>query len=444
MNLNHRDEIIFWIIISYVSGGINSPYLYIIVITIIYSGFILQKKGALFTAFFAIIILFLEALLLKLSYLPLISQDLVEFYLSSWKSVFMTLSSYLFFFMLTGFASSRIAKSFHRVNKDLEESERASKEMRKHFLNIFANIPIGILAVKDDKILYTNNYCEQFQDSIQKITRVFLNEIQIYKKWQEKRLDGKIFNFTIMPYIENQKVILFSDITEIKQREEDILKKDKMAAIGNLTASIAHEIKNPLTSLIGATEIMFSSFQSVDEDSQKLMEIISREGNRVKRLLDNLFNYTEQKNLNISKIKLKELILEIIKIFETNYPEVSFHINIDAPLFDGDSDRLREIFWNLFINSVEAMKSKGRIDVSTRFDNKNIYIFIQDEGGGIPEELIEKVFNPFFSTKKRGTGLGLAVVYKVIKAHRGTIAVSNTISGAEFRISLPQRHYPQP
>lgn len=410
-------EILFWAAVSYLTGGIQSPFLYATIIIIIYSGIILEEKGAFFTTILAFSLLALQG----------INDE------KSSSKLFI----YLVFFSLTGAIASRISKRFQRINRELAQRDHMNEELKKQFFSIFSNINMGIIIVLDSKIIYVNNYAEQFSSKLQQTIDTFLADVKIYRNWVEIRIEEKYFNYMVMPYLEGQTVVLFTDITEMKLKEEDIQRKEKMAAVGHLTASIAHEIKNPLTSLIGASELIFSSFQSPDDDSLQLITIIRREGTRVKKLLDNLFNYTEERKLVFSPVRIKGIIDDMVKIFRATYPDIDFDHRVEDITILGDPDRLKEVFWNVLINSVEAMSEKGRIELYSMRERGRLNIYLRDEGGGIPDGNLEKIFNPFFSTKRRGTGLGLALVYKVIKMHSGDIKVRNYGKGAEFCLSFP-------
>lgn len=434
-------EIIFWVIVSYLSGGIESPYLYVIIINIVYSGILLREKGAIFTTLFAFILLLLQGITVKMSVVPLISTELVELYASKWETYFSRLFTYLLFFSFTGFVASRISKGFQQANRDLFESAQRNRELRKHFFAIFSNINMGIIILNKKEIIYINKYAYQFSSILNTFVDIILADTYAKGRWSEKKIDDMWISFTVMPYVESQEVIIFSDVTNIRKREEELEYQERMAAIGRLTASIAHEIKNPLTSLIGASELMFSSIPSIDvpqsdSDENQLIAIVRREGKRVKTLLDSLFRYTEDLKPVMIRCNLKNIIEDVSALFKLGYPDIELSTEIADVFVYGDGDRLKEVFWNIFINSAESVEGSGRVKVMSRIHDDKVEITVDDTGPGFNEKDMDRIFDPFYSTKKRGTGLGLAQVYRIITKHGGTVRAQNTGTGARIIIEL--------
>jgi len=432
-------ELFFWVLVAYLTGGISSPYLYVVVITIMYSGFILDEKGALFTTIASFLLLTVMAFFIKSSILPIISVELIDLYALEWPQFFTKLFVYLFFFSIAGLIATRVARAIQRVNRELFERELMAQELKMHFYAIFSSLSMGLVITRDKKLVYANDFARRTCVRLEDFVGQILGAPYTYLNWQETRWEGRILYYSVQQYVETQEVLIFSDVTELRMREDENRRREKMAAIGQLTASIAHEIKNPIASLIGASEVVFSTVSDPDEDSRRLMDIISREGERVKKLLDSLFTSTEERRLTIAMVALRPLIDDICKVFVMSYPGITIEQTIDDVLLEGDADRLREVLWNLLLNSIEAMKKQGPLTIRTERGESSAAIILRDRGGGIPVENLERIFDPFFSTKKRGTGLGLAVVYNVVKMHGGTVSVRNVEGGAEFRITLPYR-----
>lgn len=431
-------EIFFWVLIAYLTGGIESPYLYVVVITIMYSGFILDEKGALFTTVASFTLLLLMAFLIKSSVLPIVSMELVDLYALSWVSFFSRLFVYLFFFSIAGLMATGMARAVEKVNRELLERELMTQELKAHFYAIFSSLSIGFVITRNKKIMYANDFARRTCGDLDRLVDKMLGEPYTYLAWYETAWDKRVISYSVQQYVDRQEVVVFSDVTELRLREEENRRREKMAALGQLTASIAHEIKNPLASLMGASEVIFSSMQTADEDSRRLMDIILREGDRVKRLLDNLFTSTEERRLTLSDVSLKALLSDVTGIFALSYPDVEIAAELEEVTVEGDADRLREVCWNLLLNSVEAMKKRGRITLRLEREEHFALITLTDQGGGIPPEYVDKIFDPFFSTKKRGTGLGLAVVFSVVRMHHGDITVRNVEGGAEFRLRIPE------
>lgn len=431
-------EIFFWVIVSYLSGGIESPYLYVIIINIVYSGILLREKGAIFTTLFAFILLLFQGITIKLSLVPLISTQLVELYASKWEAYFSRLFTYLLFFSFTGFVASRISKGFQQANRSLFESAQRNKELKQHFFSIFSNINMGLVILSGEQKIYTNKYAGQFEDVLSDLLKEMVDDPSAKGRWSEKKINEMWLSYTVMPYIESQDVVLFSDVTLIRQREAELEHSERMAAIGKLTASIAHEIKNPLTSLIGASELMFAGVPSSGNggEEDQLVAIIRREGERVKTLLDSLFRYTEELKYSMNSCSLKEIAGDITTLFKIGNHEIDLIANVEDVSVFADYERLKEVFWNILINSSEAMGGKGEVHLTIKRADKKVQIIVDDSGPGFIEKNIDRIFDPFFSTKKRGTGLGLAQVYRIIAKHGGTVKAFNTPEGARIIIEM--------
>ncbi len=430
-------EIFFWVIVSYLSGGIESPYLYVIIINIVYAGILLKEKGAIFATLFAFVLLLSQGIVVKMSLLPLISTELVELYAAKWETYFSRLFTYLLFFSFTGFIASRISKGFQRASKNLVESAHKNKELRRHFFSIFSNINMGVVILGENfEKLYYNKHAEQFSKILDNVIGTMTSDPSASGKWSERKIGDLWFSFTVMPYIDSQKVIIFSDVTSIRKKEEEAERQERMAAIGRLTASIAHEIKNPLTSLVGASELMFSEISSGDNEGEQLVKIVKREGQRVKMLLDSLFKYTEELKYNFEECSLKPILEDVVTLFSMTNKNVTIDTKIDDIALFVDPDRLKEVFWNIIINSSEAMDEKGKINIYTKVSPKKIEVYFDDEGKGFIEKNLDRIFDPFFSTKKRGTGLGLAQVYRIVTKFGGKVTAFNTEKGARVIVEL--------
>ena len=429
-------EIFFWVVVSYLSGGIESPYLYVIIINIVYAGILLREKGAVFTTLLAFILLLSQGVIIKMSLLPLISTELVELYASKWETYFSRLFTYLLFFSFTGLVASKISKGFQQTSQNLFESAQRNRELRSHFFAIFSNINMGIVISSNNRKVYYNKHASQFADDLDEIINIIKQDESARDRWSEKQILDKWLSYTVMPYVENQEVIIFSDVTDVRKHEEELEYHERMSAIGRLTASIAHEIKNPLTSLIGASELMFSELSPENIEGEQLIAIVQREGLRVKTLLDSLFRYTEEIRYAMNDWSVVEIFSDVEKLFKIGNPGIELNIEVKDVRIYVDYDRMKEVIWNILLNSAEAMGGNGKIDISSTVSDNRIRIVFDDNGPGFEEKNLGKIFDPFFSTKKRGTGLGLAQVYRVINKFKGSVKALNTENGARIKISL--------
>jgi two-component system, NtrC family, sensor histidine kinase HydH len=234
--------------------------------------------------------------------------------------------------------------------------------------------------------------------------------------------------------------IILRDITEIREMEEELRRKDRLAALGEMVAGLAHEIRNPLASIKAGIE-SFSFEGSKSTNNYKFQSIVLHEIERLERIVNDMTMYASDKNLVKTKVNLKGLIGEILLMFGQEIAEKNIHVkkNLKGNLICYvDRDKIITVLNNLFLNAIDAIGKNGTIEFDIKRGKKNMLIQVKDDGGGIPQDIIEKLFIPFFTTKSKGTGLGLSIVSSIIQNHHGTIKVKNEGKGACFTITLPK------
>lgn len=237
---------------------------------------------------------------------------------------------------------------------------------------------------------------------------------------------------------------ILRDMTETKALQDKIMRSEKLAALGKLAAEITHEIKNPLM-LIGGFALQLTKGVD-DKESLRKIKIITKEVRRLEKLLADLREFHLPKTIALEAVNIKELLQEISSLAKEDCKEKNIQImlNIDeqALLITGDSARLKQVFLNLVKNSIEAMEKGGAISIQTRLSGDRVEITVADEGKGIPEEDREKIFSPFFTTKKHGTGLGLGISKKIVEEHPGGSfsMKSKEGKGTAFTVTLPLHH----
>ena len=236
------------------------------------------------------------------------------------------------------------------------------------------------------------------------------------------------------------------DITERKELELMLMQSDKLSAVGQLAAGIAHEINNPLGIILGFAQAAAKKIK--DSDALFLpIESIRREALRCKNLVENLLAFSRQSKTQMGEIDINETITNTLSIIEAQAKVKSVEIikELDIlPLLMGNQNQIQQVIINLCSNAIDAMPDGGKITVRTRSgpvgNEKKIILEVEDNGSGIPEEVRGKMFNPFFTTKEvgKGTGLGLSLVYEIIQRHNGVIKVESDCGrGTTFTIILP-------
>ncbi len=240
------------------------------------------------------------------------------------------------------------------------------------------------------------------------------------------------------------KIIVFTDLTKVKRLEEELRQADKLKAVGELAAGIAHEIRNPLAAISGSVE-MLAGLADLDEGNRRLFDVVLKESSRLNIIIEGLLNYTRDRAAELQRVDTVEMLEEIAMLME-NDPALSdnIEISIDTRQDDvdivGDSGQLKQVFLNLIKNAADAMPEGGHIGiaVSRQAGSDAVEIVVSDTGCGIEEGHLEDIFNPFFTTKSSGIGIGLSLAEKIIRNHGGQISVkSRRGEGTTFVISVP-------
>jgi len=251
-------------------------------------------------------------------------------------------------------------------------------------------------------------------------------------------------------------LLLLNDISEVADMERQMLTAERLSALGTLAAALAHEIRNPLEAMNLNLELLARSMDSADpsipaDDRQaKYLSVLEDELSRLAVTVDSFLSFARPGHDVIEKLSLGEILRAVVELLDSQAKsrgvQVEFKHDAQPIMIEGSEDRLKQVFLNLMINSLEAMPAGGRLKIhaempgtqDAEFSLPTAVVRIQDTGEGIPAESLGRLFDPFFSTRPRGTGLGLSIVHRVIQEHRGRIRVDSTVGkGSTFTVELP-------
>lgn len=288
---------------------------------------------------------------------------------------------------------------------------------------------------------------------------IIREEIQL----SQKNLPLYYIGFSIYGYVDKDKkqkyIFIFSEITQTKRIQAEIIRMDRMASLGVLSSGIAHEVRNPLAGIKAVVQTLEEQM-APNSPHLEYIERILRQVNRLDELLRAFFSYARPQRPDPNAQQIKNIILEVLPLFKRKMQDknISIEEKYADDLYDVfvDSNQMQQVIFNLFLNAIDAMPDGGRLQIvavnalnsepmidrrrtmPSLLSSKYIEISITDSGIGIPQDLLDKIFNPFFTTKSNGTGLGLSIVYQIIREHGGQIMVeSKEGKGTIFKILLP-------
>ena len=268
---------------------------------------------------------------------------------------------------------------------------------------------------------------------------------------------GKVIGYTLSQVRDRRghitgATLFFKDLTRVEQLEERERLRDRLAALGEMAAAIAHEVKNPLAGIEVMAGILKRQLAE-SPDAQAILGDIIKEAKMANAIVLEILDFVRPIRLQVEQIILTDAVRDAISMAESHVPRGDVAVDValapDLPIIHGDPHQLRQLFTNLLTNAFEAMGGRGTVrilaaqlaedpSVSEPQGGPSLQIEVTDDGPGVPADVMDRIFSPFFTTKPQGSGLGLAIVRKIVDAHDGRIDVSaRAEGGTRFRVTLP-------
>ncbi|MFH1624315.1 MAG: ATP-binding protein [Pseudomonadota bacterium] len=471
----------------YSTGGKESIFPFMYILSIITASILVYRKGGFFVASVCSI---LYGGLLDLEFYGVLypaSGKVLEHESYQSTDLFYSILMNITAFYLVAFLSSLLSEQARRSSRELQEKQVDFDQLEALNRNVVQSISSGLMTTDlEGRITFINKAGEEITGyRFSQVYNSTVGEIFPFLRGKNKVVERPL-NFDHSPsrfeyrftrrdgdalYLgfstsslrdsrgeELGNVLIFQDLTEFKQMEQHIKIVDRLAAVGRLAAGIAHEMRNPLASMSGSVQVLKDELQ-LDGRRERLMNIAIRESERLNSLITDFMLFAqpglgEKEIVNVVRV-INDTLDEFINSPDWNEKiEVSRDLSKDM-MVEVIPKELKQVFWNLFINAIQAMPEGGELKVAVSGQDSEmrgfgaatkrrppgdnfLEIIVADSGHGIPRDRIDKIFDPFFTTKERGAGMGLAIVYRIIESYRGEIVVHSEVGrGTTFTLYLP-------
>jgi two-component system sensor histidine kinase PilS (NtrC family) len=445
--------------VIYITGGKSSPFIFLYALLIIFAGMILNRTASYITAAASGLIY----LIMELYQFNLDSNRLTILSTSTWDEkgivyAYFNLSGFLLIAILVGYLSERVITT----RKELGESAKSFQTLKNLHEKILQSLTSGVITLdlRGSIISINRAGLEILEISGEdKLLRNNINSImhgvrieEILSKKREQMLyttpggRGITLGFSSSVLRDEEGamkgyIIIFQDLTEVKELEGRLQTSEKMALLGQLSAGLAHEIRNPLSAISGAVEVLSDEVKPT-ENNLRLIKVVAQEVERLNLLVEDFLLLTMPIQALAAPVDVGLIIKETVESFGKTVRRAGLEIETDlqrGTYVQADSYRLKQAIWNLLHNAVQAMPNGGKIAIESYLEGDSVGIRISDSGCGIDENILSRIFEPFFTTKDLGTGLGLAIVQKVIESYNGKIEVKTAEGkGTTFFMTLPK------
>jgi signal transduction histidine kinase len=321
------------------------------------------------------------------------------------------------------------------IVEDALHDPRVNKELKKLFgLKSFAVVPL----IGRDKVLGAITADNLFSDRL--ITPEEFESLITFTNQAGLALENAKMYEELKSFSHQLEERVKIATQDLKRTQDKLIQSEKLAALGKLTAGIAHEIRNPLTSIKVLIHSLAKKMTDA-ETKEKDIGVIEDEIERVNQIINRFLDFARPKEPEFSSVDINQALEQTINLVSGKVKEQNVLLKKELsslPHIQADREQMKQVFLNLFLNALQAMPEGGRLRTKTTLKGQSIRIEIQDEGTGIPERIKNKLFEPFFTTKEEGIGLGLSMVKRIIDDHKGSIKVRNSHpQGTVFTINLP-------
>jgi len=433
-------DLIMVSLVVHETGGWDSSLNFLYPLVIIVAGILLPRVWAHLVAAMAFI---LYGTVLELNYYGVVpSYCTTHPELKALRGIILV---NLFAFLAVAYLAGQLVAKLRQARVQLKDASGALEDLQILHENIIQSVSSGLITTGlDGRITLVNNAAQRLlqrtpdQLLAKPVAGLFLDALPNAESntHAEVRFDAagtfrRTARVRVAALVGPERgtlgyVYALDDLTEIRRLEREVRMQDRLAAVGRLAAAIAHEIRNPLTSIAGSVS-MLSGVPEMNEEHRRLLEIVTRESQRLNGIISEFLTYSRGKQYHFEKVDLVRLLEDTLTLVRHRMTAENTGINIESrfalpeawALADGD--KIQQVFWNFAENAVRAMRDGGTLKVSIERQADDWQVSFADTGTGMTAQQTEKIFEPFQSNFEGGTGLGLAVVYQIVQAHEGRV-----------------------
>ena len=461
----------------HVTGGITSLFSSLYLLPIMAAATVRFRRGAVQVATLSAIL-----------YLALVTSQYLEptaFFPASWQALGRldlptarfaqyTVAINLFGFFAVALLSGSLAEKVRSTGARLERASTQIADLRAFNQYVIDSMPSGLVTADiGGRILTFNRAAVAITGltaeeaigcdvgDVLQLPAQFKGRLETLAETRSQRADhqfrapdGRTIEIGLtattlsLPESRSGYLITFQDITDVRRLERGARMQQRLAAVGEMAAGIAHEIRNPLASMSGSIQVLRQELP-LSEDQAQLMDIVLRESERLNETIRSFLAYARPQRFTLTRLDVRRVVRDTAMLLRNGADVRDDHVvDLDLPedpvWYEADENQIRQILWNLATNGLRAMPSGGRLVLSAKTEREGgqdeLSITIQDQGCGIPAEDLDGLFQPFRSSFEKGTGLGLAIVHRIVTDYNGSIQVSSTVgTGTTVRVRLPIR-----
>jgi two-component system, NtrC family, sensor histidine kinase PilS len=447
-------------LLVYATGGIESPYVFLYALSIVGAGALSYRRGAVVVTLASLSSLIAVTLLAWTQAFELPAASQIRPWELSGVALGRTLGINLAALIGVGVLSFIFGDQLQRGAETLATTRKAAAELLTLHEDIVRSLSSGLITIAPDGIVLTANAAaadilgqppvlagqpvDKLMPGLSALIATGFGEL---RRADLHLADDLTVGVTVSPLrdVKNQvigRVVNFQDLTELRRLEAQSRRSERLAMVGQLAAGVAHEIRNPLASISGSIELLRQG-PAASEDDRRLMAIVHREIQRLNVLIGDLLDYANPRPPQLVDFDLGVMVEETLQVArgEQVFATVEMAMAVDRPLpVHADPAKLRQVLWNLLRNAADAAAVGGKhVHVDARRGTDETTIIVADDGPGIPADQLAHIFDPFYTTKSKGTGLGLATCHAIVAEHHGHIDVASEVGrGTQMVVTIPR------